>query len=153
MIFVQTILLKVALDNRPPTGMRAGLEHAPFSAHGREGVLQQMLAGKRPYQFWQWPTSRPYVSGLVHYLRGGKCANRSAGSTDTTSSFSTSPSASSLSTYLYSSLQSRNQQHTSTYWVMSAWPSKPLSRYHRYSRIIKQDPVRVSGCPSSSIGC
>lgn len=66
MIFVQTILLKVALDNRPPSGMRAGLEHAPFSAHhGREGVLQQMLAGKRPYQFWQWPTSRPYVLGLV----------------------------------------------------------------------------------------
>lgn len=64
MIFVQAILLKVALDNRPPIGMRAGLEHAPFSAYSREGVIQQILSGKRPYQFWQWPTSRPYVSDM-----------------------------------------------------------------------------------------
>ncbi len=65
MIFVQTILLKVALDNRPPSGMRDGLEHAPFSAYNREGIIQQILLGKRPYQFWQWPTPRPYVDILV----------------------------------------------------------------------------------------
>jgi hypothetical protein len=62
MIVVQSVLLKVALDNRPPSGMRAGVEHAPFSAHGREGgVLRQVLAGRRPYQFWRWPSSRPWV--------------------------------------------------------------------------------------------
>jgi hypothetical protein len=69
MIFVQMILLKVALDNRAPIGMRAGLEHAPFSAHSREGVLQQILSGKRLYQFWQWPTSRPYVWDMAPQLR------------------------------------------------------------------------------------
>jgi hypothetical protein len=65
MILVQTVLLKVALDNRPPSGMRDGLEHAPFSAYNREGVVQQILSGKRPYQFWQWPTPRPYVSDIL----------------------------------------------------------------------------------------
>lgn len=61
MILVQSILLKVALDNRPASGMREGLEHAPFSAYNQEGILHQLLSGKRPYQFWQWPTARPYV--------------------------------------------------------------------------------------------
>ena len=61
MILVQTILLKVALDNRPPTGVRAGLEHVPFSAYSHEGIIQQIQLGKRPYQFWQWPTPRPCV--------------------------------------------------------------------------------------------
>jgi hypothetical protein len=64
MILVQIVLLKVALDNRPPSGMRDGLEHAPFSAYSREGIVQQILSGKRPYQFWQWPTPRPYVSDI-----------------------------------------------------------------------------------------
>ena len=59
MIVVQSILLKVSLDNRPPPGARGGLQHAPFSAHNEEGLLQQLLAGKRPYQFWQWPSKRP----------------------------------------------------------------------------------------------
>jgi solute carrier family 66, member 2 len=65
MILVQSILLKVALDNRPPSGTRHGLEHAPFSAYSREGIIQQLLSGKRPYQFWQWPTSRPYAPDIL----------------------------------------------------------------------------------------
>jgi hypothetical protein len=68
MILVQTVLLKVALDNRPQSGMRNGLEHAPFSAYSREGIIQQILLGKRPYQFWQWPTARPYVPDVPSVL-------------------------------------------------------------------------------------
>lgn len=67
MILVQSMLLKVALDNRPPSGIRNGLEHAPFSAYSHEGVIQQFLSGKRPYQFWQWPTPRPYVLHCLSY--------------------------------------------------------------------------------------
>lgn len=66
MIVVQSILLKVALDNRPPSGMRDGLEHAPFSGYNHEGILRQILSGKRPYQFWQWPSARPYAETSSH---------------------------------------------------------------------------------------
>lgn len=64
MILVQMVLLKVALDNRPSASMRDGLEHLPFSSHNHDGVFQQILSGRRPYQFWQWPTSRPSVLPL-----------------------------------------------------------------------------------------
>ena len=39
MIGVQLILLKVALDNKPPSGAKDGLEHAPFSGYSMEGTL------------------------------------------------------------------------------------------------------------------
>ena len=56
MIGVQMVLLKVALDNRPVIGGKGGLEHTPFSAVASQGSL----LGSRPYNFWQWRTSRPY---------------------------------------------------------------------------------------------
>jgi solute carrier family 66, member 2 len=59
MIAVQLILLKVALDNRPPIGAKHGLEHAPFSEYSTDGTLQLLLSGRRPYDFWQWANSRP----------------------------------------------------------------------------------------------
>ena len=59
MIAVQLVLLKVALDNKAPTGARDGLEHAPFSGYSIEGTLQDVLAGKRPFNFWRWPSSKP----------------------------------------------------------------------------------------------
>lgn len=54
MVLVQGILLKIALDNRPQAGVRDGIEHVPFS--GPAGTTF-----KRPYDFWQWRSSRPYV--------------------------------------------------------------------------------------------
>jgi solute carrier family 66, member 2 len=59
MIVVQLVLLKVALDNRPPVGAKHGLEHAPFSGYSMEGTLQDLLSGKRPFNFWRWPNARP----------------------------------------------------------------------------------------------
>lgn len=59
MILVQVLLLKVALDNRPSPGGKNSVEHAPFSS---------MESGfSRPYDFWQWKSSKPYV--LLHSLR------------------------------------------------------------------------------------
>ena len=58
MIIVQLILLKVALDNRAPIGMRDGLEHKPFSEYRVEDSLQDLLSGKRPFDFWRWGSSR-----------------------------------------------------------------------------------------------
>jgi hypothetical protein len=52
MIVVQSVLLKVALDNRPSAGGRHGIEHAPFSGAGSD-------APTRPYEFWQWKNDKP----------------------------------------------------------------------------------------------
>jgi hypothetical protein len=59
MIVMQLMLLKVALDNRPPIGAKHGLEHAPFSQYAATGTVQSLLSGRRPYDFWQWTKARP----------------------------------------------------------------------------------------------
>lgn len=59
MIVVQLILLKVALDNRAPTGARDGLHHTPFHGYTAENGLQDLLSGRRPYDFWQWNSAKP----------------------------------------------------------------------------------------------
>lgn len=64
MIVVQTVLLKVALDNRAPSGSRGGVEHRPFSAYSADGILEDVLAGKRPFNFWRWGNARPYFQFL-----------------------------------------------------------------------------------------
>lgn len=71
MLVVQTVLLKVALDNRAPSGARGGLEHRPFSAYdgGAGGVLEDIMAGNRPFNFWRWPNARPYFT-FLGYLFG-----------------------------------------------------------------------------------
>lgn len=51
MIVVQSALLKVALDNRPATGAKNGIEHTPFTS-GNNGFT-------RPYDFWQWKSTKP----------------------------------------------------------------------------------------------
>jgi len=66
MIVVQAILLKVALDNRPPIGAKNGLEHMPFSNHAGDGTLQTLLSGRRPYDFWRWTNARPYYQFLAY---------------------------------------------------------------------------------------
>jgi len=59
MIVVQLVLLKVALDNRAPTGARDGLQHTPFQGYTAENGLKDLLSGRRPYNFWQWGSSKP----------------------------------------------------------------------------------------------
>jgi solute carrier family 66, member 2 len=67
MVVVQLILLKVALDNRAPVGEKGGVGHQPFqgythNAPGQKGMLWDFLMeGRRPFGFWQWNTSKPYV--------------------------------------------------------------------------------------------
>ncbi|PGH27162.1 hypothetical protein AJ80_01119 [Polytolypa hystricis UAMH7299] len=63
MIAVQLVLLKVALDNRPPVGFKDGIEHTPFSgqAAGSPSVFV------RPYNFWQWRAARPYWTFLTYF--------------------------------------------------------------------------------------
>lgn len=58
MIVVQLILLKVALDNRAPTGIRDGVHHTPFHGYSAEDGLRDLLSGKRPFDFWQWNNSK-----------------------------------------------------------------------------------------------
>ena len=61
MVGVQSILLRVALDNRP--GWRG--DAVPFKdmdgAGGEDGgVLGLLGIHKRPYNFWRWRPQRPY---------------------------------------------------------------------------------------------
>ena len=60
MIVVQLVLLKIALDNRAASGAREGLEHKPFSQYTLEGSVQDVLGGKRPFDFWRWSATRQY---------------------------------------------------------------------------------------------
>lgn len=68
-LVVQTILLKVALDNRPRSSTRGGLEHTPFAAYNSsnvKGLLQNTLNGARPFNFWRWTNTRPYFQFLAY---------------------------------------------------------------------------------------
>ncbi|KIX08990.1 uncharacterized protein Z518_00068 [Rhinocladiella mackenziei CBS 650.93] len=67
MIVVQLILLKVALDNRAPAGIRDGIEHAPFHGYTAENGLRDLLSGRRPYDFWQWNSAKPYFQFLAYF--------------------------------------------------------------------------------------
>lgn len=60
MIFVQSLLLKVALDNRPSAGAKEGIEHVPFSGHQRQESSSN-LGFRRPYNFWRWRSEKLYV--------------------------------------------------------------------------------------------
>lgn len=68
MIVVQLTLLKVALDNRSPTGEKNGIHHIPFAGH-RASLLEELLNGRRPYDFWRWPNSKSYFV-FLGYLAG-----------------------------------------------------------------------------------
>ncbi|KAJ5672759.1 hypothetical protein N7507_001886 [Penicillium longicatenatum] len=61
MIVVQSALLKVALDNRPATGAKNGIEHTPFSSGNNSGLT-------RPYDFWQWKSTKPYWMFLSYFV-------------------------------------------------------------------------------------
>lgn len=61
MIVMQVILLKVALDNRSTSAA----QHTPFSNYSTQGVLDDIVNGKRPMNFWRWGNARPYVFVLL----------------------------------------------------------------------------------------
>ncbi|EXJ69789.1 alpha 1,3-glucosidase [Cladophialophora psammophila CBS 110553] len=75
MIVVQLILLKVALDNRAPSGgsEKGGVQHTPFHGYthnspGNKGMLWDFLMeGKRPFGFWQWNGTKPYFVFLAYF--------------------------------------------------------------------------------------
>ena len=69
MVVMQTILLKVALDNRPSSGAKGGVEHSPFSSVSRGGFMDQILSGQRPFNFWRWNTAKPYFL-FLGYMTG-----------------------------------------------------------------------------------
>ncbi|KAI0969808.1 hypothetical protein F4678DRAFT_154498 [Xylaria arbuscula] len=54
-VFMQVILLKIALEHRPAPSSRGGDAAIPFAGS------QDGLSGlRRPYNFWQWRSSKPY---------------------------------------------------------------------------------------------
>jgi len=60
MIFMQVILLHVALTHRPPLS----IQHTPFTdATARIGTIFE----KRPYQFWQWRDAKPYWRFMSYF--------------------------------------------------------------------------------------
>jgi len=57
MIFVQVLLLHIALLHRPSSTF-----NKPFDGVQDEGIL-----ANRPYKFWQWRSMRPYWNFLGYY--------------------------------------------------------------------------------------
>ncbi|KAI1423006.1 hypothetical protein F5Y12DRAFT_716786 [Xylaria sp. FL1777] len=60
-IFMQAILLKIALDHRPASSSRGGDAAVPFA-----GSQDGHLGLRRPYKFWQWRSSKPYWQFLLY---------------------------------------------------------------------------------------
>ncbi|KAK3325543.1 hypothetical protein B0H66DRAFT_548621 [Apodospora peruviana] len=63
MVFIQVILLKVALDHRPPPASKGGDAAVPF-ARANDGFFEM----PRPYSFWQWRSPKPYWQFLLSLL-------------------------------------------------------------------------------------
>lgn len=64
-IFMQLILLKIALDHRPAHSSKGGEAAVPFigAQDGHSGF-------RRPYGFWQWRSHRPYWQSLLYFFIG-----------------------------------------------------------------------------------
>ncbi|KAI1098101.1 hypothetical protein F4804DRAFT_325678 [Jackrogersella minutella] len=59
-IFMQLILLKIALDHRPPPSSKGGDAALPFA-----GAQDGFGGYQRPYNFWRWRSPRPYWQFLL----------------------------------------------------------------------------------------
>ncbi|KAH6686256.1 PQ loop repeat protein [Plectosphaerella plurivora] len=64
MIVVQVILLKIALDHRLPPSSKGGEAAVPFALAGQEEEY------RRPFDFWQWRTPKPYWHALFYFVIG-----------------------------------------------------------------------------------
>ncbi|CAK7274042.1 hypothetical protein SEPCBS57363_005958 [Sporothrix epigloea] len=63
MVVVQLVLLKIALDNRPPPSAKGGEAAVPFSAAGQSGGG---IFANRPFNFWHWRSPKPYWQFLIY---------------------------------------------------------------------------------------
>ncbi|KAI9834569.1 MAG: hypothetical protein M1819_002945 [Sarea resinae] len=66
MVIMQLILLKSALDFRPPP---PSLSHTPFADHHHHKIpttSPSSLTIPRPFNFWRWPHQRPYWTFLSY---------------------------------------------------------------------------------------
>ncbi|EME81639.1 uncharacterized protein MYCFIDRAFT_78901 [Pseudocercospora fijiensis CIRAD86] len=61
MIFVQLLLLRVALLYRPPFGAQHSLSRPFQGADHTDGGIP------RPYNFWQWRPQKPYWQFILYY--------------------------------------------------------------------------------------
>ncbi|KAI1076281.1 hypothetical protein F5B20DRAFT_556336 [Whalleya microplaca] len=60
-IGIQVILLKIALDHRPPPSSKGGDAALPFA-----GAQDGLWGMQRPYNFWQWRSPKPYWQFLLY---------------------------------------------------------------------------------------
>ncbi|KAI1126368.1 hypothetical protein F5Y10DRAFT_244849 [Nemania abortiva] len=60
-IFMQVILLKIALDHRPAPSSRGGGAAIPFA-----GPHDGLSGLQRPYNFWKWRSAKPYWHFLLY---------------------------------------------------------------------------------------
>lgn len=59
-VFMQSILLKIALDHRPAPSSRGGEAAIPFV-----GTQDGLSGVQRPYNFWKWRSPKPLVHRLL----------------------------------------------------------------------------------------
>ncbi|KAJ1329491.1 solute carrier family 66 member 2 [Microdochium nivale] len=66
-IFIQLVVLKVALDNRPGHSSKGGEAAVPF-AGVRDGGGSGSGGGgfQRPFNFWRWRSDKPYWKTLLY---------------------------------------------------------------------------------------
>ncbi|EFX01242.1 pq loop repeat protein [Grosmannia clavigera kw1407] len=67
MVAVQVLLLKVALDHRPAPSSKGGEGALPFAGlePGKHSSSGGGIFAKRPYNFWQWRSQKPYWHFLL----------------------------------------------------------------------------------------
>jgi solute carrier family 66, member 2 len=64
-ILTQLVLLKIALDNRPSASSKGGDAAMPFQA-----AQDRLWENRRPYNFWQWRSPKPYWQFLLYLFIG-----------------------------------------------------------------------------------
>ncbi|KAK0728151.1 hypothetical protein B0T26DRAFT_672732 [Lasiosphaeria miniovina] len=69
MVFIQLILLKVALDHRPGPSSKGGEAAVPF-ARAHDGGGGGLWEAPRPYRFWQWRSAKPYWHFVLYMFLG-----------------------------------------------------------------------------------
>ncbi|PHH63460.1 hypothetical protein CDD81_5839 [Ophiocordyceps australis] len=66
MVAMQLLLLKIALDHRPPPSSKGGEAAVPFAGVQRSSLF----TAQRPYNFWQWRSPKPYWHFLLYLASG-----------------------------------------------------------------------------------
>ncbi|KAF7546459.1 hypothetical protein G7046_g9290 [Stylonectria norvegica] len=66
MVVMQVILLKIALDHRPPPSTKGGEAGLPFAGAANDGIW----GAQRPYNFWQWRSPKPYWQCILYFAGG-----------------------------------------------------------------------------------